>query len=128
MSGRGSIPSVSGSRHSQGITAQSARVGLSRSLIASIHTRTLVCDEGSGTPSWSRIVMRGAKFNDMQMYVVTYFDKVVMVGSAIDLPVPRRRGHSRLAASACARPRQPAQHRPQRARGDRAELTSSSAC
>jgi hypothetical protein len=28
------------------------------------------------------------EFNDMQMYAVTHFDKVVMVGSAIDLPVP----------------------------------------
>ena len=38
-----------------------------------------------------------------------------------------RRGHSRLAASACAWPRQPAQRDPQRARVDRPELTSSSA-
>jgi choline dehydrogenase len=28
------------------------------------------------------------EFNDMQMYLVTYFDKAVMVGSPIDLPVP----------------------------------------
>ena len=45
------------------------------------------------------------EFNDMQMYVITYFDKSVMVGSGLDLPVPslavvpglqrpRARGHT----------------------------------
>jgi len=71
------------------------------------------CDDCAGTASGSN------EFNDMQMYVVTHFDKVVMVGSAIDLPVPSvaviaglQRPHARGRVSLRSAD-------PQRARGDR---------